>query len=230
MDIPGADGGSLALDWLYQQHEDATVAAYGRTYFTGLEESQTRALAAIPGEMFTLMDCNGKELMLAEGTIEIDGVEMSCLELVLGPDGPQLNAEQRCYLETLGRRQLSFYEVVKSRVGYALAVRDLVDENEPVRWVAAPELSKGRFSKRKKVFGARLMPGDPWKLSGALYATQEPQTSYLIEQIRAGLATCTDPVEARRIRSQFIVFGWLHAMASLPRSFFADEEPEEPLA
>lgn len=224
MDLPGADGGPLALDWLYQNHYDAATAAYTRTYLAGLDYTQATALAAIPGDMFTLVDCNGKELLLAEGVIEIDGVEMSCLELVLGPDGPDFNTEQRGYLESLGRRHISFYEVVKSRAGYGLAVRDLVDEDEPVRWVQARELSKGRFRKRKRVFGARLMPGDPWKLSGALYATQEPHTSYLIEQIRSGLAANTDPAEERRIRSQFVVLGWLHAMSRFPPSSF---EPQK---
>ena len=223
-DIPGADGGPLALDWLYEHHEEATVAAYGRTYFAGLKEAEARTLATIPGDMFSLIDCNGKELLLAEGKIEVDGVEMTCLDLVLGPDGPPLNAEQREYLETLGSRHMSFYEVVKSKPGSGLNLRDVVDETEPVRWVAAPEFSRGRFRERGKVFGARLMPGTPWKLSGALYATQEPHTSYLIGRIRDGLAENKDPARERRIRSQYMVLGWLHAMARLPRSYFTAYE------
>ncbi len=227
-DIPGADAGPLALDWLYEHHEDAAVAAYGRMYFAGLQRAEAETLAAIPGEMFTLIDCNGKELLLAEGEIEVDGVEMTCLDLVLGPDGPALSDEQREYLEILGRRHISFYQVVKSRPGRAVAVRDLVDDDEPVRWVEARELSRGRFRKRGRILGARLMPGTPWKASGAFYSTQEPHTSYLLGRIRDGLAENTDPAKVRRIHSQFIVLGWLHGMARATSSYFADAKPGSP--
>ncbi len=224
-DIPGADAGPLALDWLYEHYEDAAVAAYGRTYFAGLQRAEAETLAAIPGEMFTLIDCNGKELLLAEGEIEVDGVEMTCLDLILGPGGPSLSAEQREYLELLGRRHISFYEVVKSKPGRALALRDLVDDDEPVRWVEARELSRGPFRERGKIFGARLMPGTPWKASGAFYSTQEPHTSYLLGRIRDGLAENTDPAKVRQIHSQFIVLGWLHGMAREASSYDADPKP-----
>ncbi|MCP5068079.1 MAG: hypothetical protein GY946_16070, partial [bacterium] len=138
---------------------------------------------------------------------------------------PSLSAEQREYLELLGRRHMSFYEVVKSKPGRSLALRDLVDDDEPVRWIEARELSKGPFRKRGKIFGARLMPGTPWKASGAFYSTQEPHTSYLLERIRDGLAENEDPAEVRRIHSQFIVLGWLHGMARATSSYVADPKP-----
>ncbi len=66
------------------------------------------------------------------------------------------------------------------------------------------------------------MPGDPWRMSGAVYPTQEPHTSHLIEMIGAEIAAARSPAERRRAHSRFIVFGWLHAMARLPPSYFAD--------
>ncbi len=227
-DIPGAAAGPLALDWLYEHHEEAAVAAYAETYFAGLGRAQAETLAAAPGELFTLIDCNGKELLLAEGEIEVDGVTRSCIDLVLGPDGPPLDDEQRQYLEALGGRHMSFYRVEKSRRGRGLALRDLVDDSEPVRWIEARELSRGRFRKPGKVFGARLLPGTPWKASGAFYATQEPHTSYLLERIRAELAENTDPGRVRRIHSQYIVLGWLHGMAMASSSYLAGEAPGSP--
>ncbi len=223
-DIPGADAGPLALDWLYQHHEEAATAAYVRTYLAGLDRAQAEVLATIPGDLFTLIDCNGKELLLAEGEIEIDGVTTTCLGLVLGPDGPPLDDDQRQYLETLGRRHLSFYKVVKSRPGRGLALRDLVHDDEPVRWVGARGLSRGRLSKPGRVFGARLMPGTPWKASGAFYSTQEPHTSYLLGRIRDGLAENTDPAKVRQIHSQYIVLGWLHGMSMVSSSYLAGEK------
>ncbi len=224
-DIPGADAGPLALDWLYEHHEGAAVAAYAETYLAGLDRAQAEALAVLPGNFFTLIDCNGKELLLAEGEIEVDGVATTCIDLVLGPDGPPLDAEQRQYLETLGRRHISFYQVVKSKPGRGLAVRDLVHDDEPVRWVKARELSKGPFRKPGKIFGARFMPGTPWKASGAFYSTQEPHTSYLLGRIRDELAEATDPAKVRRIHSQYIVLGWLHGMAMASSSYLEGETP-----
>lgn len=220
--LPGAEGAHLALAWLEEHHEMASNIAAARIYFAGLSDDEVAAIISIPGQLFRMIDCNGKELLLAEGELELEAGTVSCLDLVLGPDGPPLSNEQRGYLELLGQRHMSFYEVVESRPGSGVSLRDLVNEDEPVRWVGEATLSRQRVGKVGARFGARLMPGDPWRMSGAAYSTQEPHTSYLIGRIRAALEGAASPAAIRQAHSQFIVFGWLHAMARLPPSYFAD--------
>ncbi len=220
--LPGAEGAHLALLWLEDEHATASQVAAARIYFEGLSDEEVAALVSLPGDFFRLVDCNGKELMLAEGELEVDGGIMSCLDLVLGPSGPPLSGDQRRYLEELGRRHLSFYEVVESKPGTGFALRDMVTDDEPVRWVGAAAHSRQHVGEVGARFGARLMPGDPWRLSGAIYATQEPHTSYLIGMIRDELAGARSLAERRRAHSRFVVFGWLHAMARMPPSYFAD--------
>ncbi len=222
LNLPGSEGAHLALSWLDEEHEMASQVAAARIYFEGLGDEEVAALVSLPGDFFKLIDCNGKELMLAEGVLEVDGGMMSCLELVLGPSGPSLSGDQRGYLEALGQRHLSFYEVVESKPGSGFALRDLVNDDEPVRWVGGAAHSLQHIGKAGARFGARLMPGDPWRLSGAVYSTQEPHTSYLIGKIREELADARSLAERRRAYSRYIVFGWLHAMARLPPSYFAD--------
>ncbi len=222
LEIPGAEGAHLALLWLAEEHEMASQVAAARIYFEGLTDEEVGTLVSIPGDLFKLIDCNGKELMLAEGELEVEGGMMSCLDLVLGPSGPALSEDQRRYLEALGRRHLSFYEVVESQPGSGFALRDLVNDDEPVCWVGGEAHSRQHVGQVGARFAARLMPGDPWRLSGAVYTTQEPHTSYLIGRIQAELAGASSLAERRRAHSRFIVYGWLHAMARLPPSYFAD--------
>ncbi len=219
---PGAEGAHLALAWLEEHHEVAAMAGAARIYFAGLSDEEVAALVTIPGPLFTMIDCNGKELLLAEGELEVDGRLISALDLVLGPGGPHLNDKQRAYLETLGQRKLSFYEVVESKPGSGFGLRDLVDEDEPVRWVEAAAFTQQHVGQVGARFGARLMPGEPWSMSGAAYSTQEPDTSYLIGKIREELEGGFSREEVRCAHSQFIVYAWLHAMARVPPSWFAD--------
>ncbi len=64
---PGAEGAHLALLWLEEQHAMASQVAAARIYFEGLSDEEVAALVGIPGDLFMMIDCNGKELMLAEG-------------------------------------------------------------------------------------------------------------------------------------------------------------------
>lgn len=223
-DAPGADAVPLALTWLYERHEEAMTIGFASTVFAGLRDEDVLALATgLPDNLVQMVEAFGRELLLAEGKIELDGVETACLDLVLGPGGPSFDAAQRGYLELLGRRSMSFYQVVESKPGTGFGVRDLLDDDEPVRWLAEPLLSQGLAAGEGAIFGARLMPGEPWRLSaGVVYPTQEPQASHLMGEIRKAIADETSPFDERRIRSMFVVFGWLFPLSRTPPGLFEE--------
>ncbi len=109
---------------------------------------------------------------------------------------------------------------MESKPGVGIGVRDLLDEAEPVRWLAEPMVSERLIGRKGAVFGGRLIPGDPWRLSPTVYANQERQVLILIDEFRKALGSDPDPAEERQRRSQFVIFGCLFALANTPQSFY----------
>ena len=238
---PGPDAVPLALSWLYRNHNEAMITGFAATVFAGLSHEDVVNLAtAVPDTLAAVIEANGRELLLAEGKIVLDGVETACLDLVLGPGGPGFDAEQREYLETLGRRSMSFYRVLESKPGTGFELGDLLDEDEPVRWIEERVISQSLAACPGSIFGARLMPdpgvpddeGEVWRLScGAIYPLREPHASRLLKDVRVALDDPSGPFDERRIRSMFAVFGWLFPLSRTPASTYdsllADMEASE---
>ncbi len=220
-DIPGAEAGPLALDWLFEHHESAALAAFGQ-YFASLDGPEMAAILSTPSMMTPMIDCNGKELLLAEGVLQMGDAEVSCVDFVTGPQGPALTDQQREYLRLMGSRPMSLYQVVESRPGTGFHLRDLIDPEEPVRFVAEAVLAGRLMGGEGNHFGARLIPGEPWRLSGATYPYGKEQADQMAELIRRELATGPEPILAREIRGTFISHGWLDSLARTPPGVFEE--------
>ncbi len=225
-DPPGADAIAVALAWLDRHYREEALFAFAATVFLGFDEASILVLGnELPYPVADMLANNGRELVLAEGKLALAGGEVPCLDLVLGADGPFLDGVQREYLETLGRRSMSFYEVVESKPGTGLRVRDLLAEDEPVRWVEAPLVSQSLATAEGAVFAARLMPeigapnagaaGERWWVSGGLYPQQKGMVPTLLSQVRADLEPGRS-FTPRRIRSLFAVYGWLIPLSLTP--------------
>lgn len=75
-----------------------------------------------------------------------------------------------------------------------------------------------------QVFGARLVPGTPWTVSGeSVFPSQKRHVEHLKGQIReAEEVDGADEVELRRLRSMLIIYGWVFILArASPESFTA---------
>ncbi len=224
---PGSDAVDLAIAWLIDHHVEALNLALGEHFLYGLREHQRDRLLRLPRVVQALIDTNGYEQVVAEGILRLPDGPILCLDLLLGPGGPSFNPTQRQYLEALGSRAMSLYRVVEWKPGLSLRLRDLLDEGEPVRWVAEPLASMILSCQPGATFGGRLIPGDPWRLGRAMYPTQEPQLSFLLEQIRAACDAPEPPAPEFAVRSMMIIYAWLSALASTPLSDFESALREE---
>lgn len=214
----------MASSWLQEHHEEATTDAFNNIVFAGLDRSYIEALTRLPDGVIEMVYLNGNEYLLAEGIMQIAGESVLCADVVLGPGGPGLSPEQRAYIEAIRHRPMSFYQVTESQPGVGFRVRDLVDEDEPEVWVAAPVISQGLIGAKGSNFGARLLPGSPWRTSGALYPSQHPHLTHLIEQVHEVRESDPDPLQYHRDCGMLAVFGWLLNMAMASPADFANIE------
>ncbi len=219
--VPGADAVYLAQEWLYAHYQDEMPVTFVGTFFVGLEREDIVTLTTLPDPLVQMIDDFGYEVVVAEGEMRLGDDEILCLDLILGPHGPPLSDARRAYLEACGQRSVSFYEVVEPGPGAGFRVRDMIDEDEPLRWVAAPTLSQTLLGAQGSIFAARLIPGTPWTISAnAVYPSQKPHIFKLLDQIREETEKEPDPREVRRMRRELAVFTWLLGLLMSPRSMF----------
>lgn len=160
--------------------------------------------------------------------LELEDGAVRCLDLVFGPGVPLLDAIQREYLEKLGTRPMSLYEVIEPRPGEGFRLRDLADDQEPVRWVAERAGSQGPNAAEGAVFGARLIPGSPWKLSGAIYPFPAAHVLRVLDEVRSELRSEPQPALDRQVRSTVIVDAWMKFLV-MPPPEIVDASTGEPM-
>ena len=199
----------VALKWLTQHHGDELEAAFRKEFLGVLTEDERKRLASLPESLLEMAHINGHELVLAEGELELVNGKVSCADLVFGVGGPLMDAVERSFLEKLCSRSLSLYEVVESSPGKGFHLRDLLAPDEPARWISERAGSQGPGGSEGSILAARLIPGSPWKLSGAVYPLPETQVLPLLNELRGALGGASDPSRERRIRSTTIVRAWL---------------------
>ncbi len=211
-----------ALTWLHEHHGEAMRQAFRDEFFGSLDDDGLARLERQAEEFWQMIDINGWELVLAEGKLGHD--QVGCLDLIFGPGGPLLDAVQRQWLEKLQKASLSLYEVVESNPGAGFKLRDLTDRDKPALWIQ--ERAGSRSAGPGTVLGARIIPGSPNKLSGAIYGFPESQARQVLEELRAELDQAPDPDDERQIRSMVIVDGWLR-MLTMPPPTFVDASSGE---
>ena len=180
-----------ALDWLARVHRKAFGAALQREIdeaacacFDDDADAAHRALAGLDDEAWQQIQINLCEWLLAEGDIEVHGVERRVSELLLGPGGPLFEAAQRAWIEQLAQRPLRLYDITEVVPGSGLTLCDAVDT------AAAPvvvvERAGSRTLKVGMQIGARLMQvAEGWQLSGAVYPFSMLSGRALQDRLRA---------------------------------------------
>ncbi len=202
------------LAWLHERFGEQMQGAFRWELLGCLDDDSLRRLGEYSDGLWYMIEINGWELVLAEGKLEVDSRLVGCLDLVLGKGGPLLDAVQRTYLEKLQKASLSLYEVVESDPGVGFGLRDLIDDGEAVRWI--PERTASQSLGMGSVVGLRLIPGAPWKLSGAIYEYPEQHVPQLLKELRSAAGYTSDPRLDRLDRSTVLVEQWLRMLIVPP--------------
>src|SRR5512139_2156190 len=165
-----------ALGWLAQHHRRATAAALEEAIdaaamgcFDDDEAAAAAAIERIDDDLWSQLQLNVTEWLLAEGDIEVKGEYQRVSEWLLGPRGPLLTAGQRAWLAQLAQRPLCLYDVTDVVVGKGVTLCDAVDAEAPPVFVDEHEGS--RTMRPGMRIGARVMAvGGGHELSGAIYS------------------------------------------------------------
>lgn len=158
---------SRALDWILQHHPDGAAAAFDEGFFGGLSEAERERLKELGNGLSQMVEINSMEWLLADGSLDLEDERKATTALLLGKGGPLLSAEGRAYIEELRRQPLGLYEVVESHPGEGLLLRDARDSKAPP--VQVLERAGSRSLSARDVIAARIIPGEPAELSGAIY-------------------------------------------------------------
>jgi hypothetical protein len=164
-------------------HRRAVRAALDEHYFGLVDEPHRARIKDLSDDLQDAILINANEWLLGQALLTLrDGRRVRAIELVLGPGGPLLLAEQRAYLETLAVRPLGLYEVRESRPDSGLMLKNLLDESEREVWVN--ERSGSRQLVQWDVIGARLVfVDDGWQLSGGVYPFKTEEGARLLKAI-----------------------------------------------
>ncbi|MCP3959062.1 MAG: DUF2384 domain-containing protein [bacterium] len=223
--LPEGQAPGRALAWLHEHHEEAMQEAFREDFLGGLQDDELARFKHLPESLWNMLDVNGWEFVLAEGQLELPSGRVSCLDLVFSPGGPLLDAGQREYLEKMRREPLGLYEVVESYPGSGLRLRDLLDDEAPLRWIR--ELGASESLSAGNVIGARLIPGSPWTFSGAIYSYSQQVALRLQQELRRELAAGKpDQALERELRGGTLADGWLELL-TMPAPTLVDASTGE---
>jgi hypothetical protein len=212
----GAAGRALA--WLEEQHGEAMREAILQEFLGAMSEQDVESLARL-GDRQEMAVVNAAEWFLAEGEIEAEGEPRRPLDLVLGPGGLLLDADQRRWLEALAREPLALWEVQECEPGAGLWVKNVFDPRAEPRWVR--ERTASRTLRPWDLFGARAIPWqDRWELSGCIYPIERSQLPALRDEVGRALrskAVKRNPELAPRLVGVLLRGLWLESLLAAPR-------------
>ncbi len=176
-----------ALDWLSLHHHDELENIIERGFYGMLEKEELERLDGLPDDVQDMVEANAADWVIADARRWEAGrrgaLPPRVLDLVLGPDGAPLSAEQRAWLAELGARPLRLYEVLEARPGDGLVLSDCLDpDSGPIR---VRERSASRSLVRWDVIGTRILhEGETRVLAGAIYPLSPTAGQELVEALR----------------------------------------------
>jgi len=157
-----------ALDWLMNRYPEETTTALDTVFFGELGEDKEAAFGNLPPQFHGMLDLNSSEWLLTDAELELEDGVIPARNLLFGLGGPLLTAHGRIWLEEIGKRSLSLYEIREVRPGEGIRVSDLLDPEQPELWLR--ERSGSRSLMQWDILGARLArQDDDWVMTGAVY-------------------------------------------------------------
>jgi len=217
-----------ALGWLHERHRDGVYQAIVRGFFAAYWERASELMEELPDELAEALWINANEWLLAEGELALgDGPPQRVAAMLLGDGGPPLDAAERSWIEELAARPLQLWEVVDSRPGQGVWLRDALDPDAPRRWVVE-RLGSQTMGRGIPVGGRLLSWRGKWMFSGAIYGFRPGHLPALRARIEA--AAGGDPDRRRRTVSSVVREAWVERLITPePMPEIVDAGSGEPL-
>lgn len=189
---PADRGIGVAIAWIRKEFRRQVPGAIETGFFAGIEpQIVADALAALGDER--VQDVNAKigDFVLSEAIFERDEGRGRGIDWVLDR-APRLSDAQRDFLARLADAPLRLYEVVESRPGEGLQLRDAIDGSRSPPFIAEPlaatTLGAGAM------IGARVLRWpDRTELGGVLYALDRGTADAVMARVQRQLDGELDP-------------------------------------
>ncbi len=196
------------LEWLFEHHGEAVVAAVEHDLLGHLTPDDRRALREAPQGLSETLSIYIHEWLITDAELMVEGRRVRAVDLALGPGGPLLTAEQRAWIETIAAEPMWLYEVVDVKRGEGVRIRDLLHGDAAPFWVV--ERSGSESLERWDVLGARVVEDQGQTVfSGAIYRFDPQEGVRCLEQIREALGE--NPArtrEAGRVVLRVVMEAW----------------------
>lgn len=215
----GGGGVARALSWLAERYHVESIEALEQDYYSSLTEDAREAIEGLPDDLYEIQRINAFEWLIAEGTLAPDNEHESVepirfVDLVLSENGPLLDVEDREHLRRLGDVPLKLYEIVDVEPGEGLWLSDALSADAKEFFVL--ERSSSRTLLRGDALGARVMPGDPAVLSGAIYPFRSEWFLALRQTILTGPRGGRRRKIDRGLVTRAIIGHWLERLVQPP--------------
>lgn len=173
-----------AVEWLADRHRKGWQVSLKRLLDELLSPTDIQKLGQLDEGILGAIQINLTEWQLAEGEIQARGSNRRVADYLTGPSGPTWNAGQRDWLQQLGQRPLSMYNVTDVVSGVGITLCDALDG------AATPIQVQERAGSRGLApgmhLGCRVMRvGDHHELSGAVYPFSLLHGPAVVARLRA---------------------------------------------
>jgi hypothetical protein len=211
------DAVARALAWLAERYPRQSWEALEKDYYGALSREARQAIEDLPEGLNQMQRINALEWLIAEGSVapgKDGGERPRFVDLVLSENGPLLDAQDRAWLRTMGEIPLKLYEIVDVEPGEGLWLEDAFAPEDDAFFVR--ERSGSETLRKGDAIGARVMPGEPPVLSGALYPFEPEWFLALRRTILTGpRGRRRRKIELQRV-SEAIIQSWLERLVKPP--------------
>ena len=211
-----SDGAAkVAVDWLTDRHRKGFKVAVESLFDDLWPDDAPGGLKNLDAEVLHAVQINLVEWLIAEGEMQVKGVQCRINAVLTGPDGPRLSDDQRRWLAQQGERPLRLYTVADVRPGDGLTLCDAVAADAPA--VVVQERTASRQAQPGLMIGARVMVlGDHLELSGAIYPFSMLAQRDVLAALQAVDESGMHPDTLKTLRSQAIARAWLRQFVVPP--------------
>ena len=201
-----------AIAWLDRNYEDEVAATVLFDFMNEPDDDTMEVFDQLPPQLAGVVAANVDEWLLADAELEVDGESIKAIDLILGKGGPILTAHGREWLQELGKRPLTIYEVKEVIKGQGLLLTDLLDPDQPP--VRIREVAAAGFLAPRDTFGARLVwQDDSLVMSGAVYPMDRETALDCVAEIREESAIEQGgPSMERYIATSIIIDYWMDSI------------------
>ncbi len=203
-----------AINWLTQHHRKAFKNAMEALMDKVVPRH--RGLDSLGEEVLQSLQINLTEWLLAEGEMFVKGPFRRISEVLVGSDGPALNADQRHWFMQLAQQPLWLYRVTETRPGQGMTLCDAVDSSAAP--VAVHERSGSTGARPGMVLGCRIVARQGQHvLSGVMCVFSALEGEEVIARVRAVIQVMPQPENQRHLIGLAILGAWINQFFAPPR-------------